>query len=192
MPVIYGEGKENAFRCLGSVVAEENPLTVPAASPKKGFLGIYRALYDYKSEEDGELCIQQGEILCVLEKSEGNEWWRAWKKGSSGKNTGGPSGLVPSNYIEKAVATHTARARYDNTSNSEVELAFPKEVQLEVFDISDPDWIVIGFDGEYGFAPLDYIKIAGVEEPSTFKRLRQAISHTTTEAQAAWRLAQNQ
>jgi hypothetical protein len=30
---------------------------------------------------------------------------------------------------------------------------------LEVFDTSDPDWILVGLDGEYGFAPANYIEV---------------------------------
>lgn len=40
---------------------------------------------------------------------------------------------------------------------------------LEVFDTSDPDWILVGFNGDYGFVPANYIDItdgAGNEQPS--------------------------
>lgn len=40
---------------------------------------------------------------------------------------------------------------------------------LEVFDTSDPDWILVGFNGDYGFVPANYIDMAdgaGNEQPS--------------------------
>lgn len=30
---------------------------------------------------------------------------------------------------------------------------------MEIFDTSDPDWILVGLDGEYGFAPANYIEL---------------------------------
>lgn len=35
---------------------------------------------------------------------------------------------------------------------------------MEVFDTSDPDWILVGLDGEYGFAPANYIEVGEAEE----------------------------
>lgn len=36
-----------------------------------------------------------------------------------------------------------------------------------MFDTSDPDWILVGLDGEYGFAPANYIETADEEVAST-------------------------
>jgi actin cytoskeleton-regulatory complex protein SLA1 len=65
-----------------------------------GFLGIYRALYDYTPQGEGELAIIEGDILYVLEKSGEDDWWRAKKK-ASGDDDDEPVGLIPSNYIEE-------------------------------------------------------------------------------------------
>jgi len=65
-----------------------------------GFLGIYRALYDYTPQGEGELPIIEGDILYVLEKSGEDDWWRAKKK-ASGDDDDEPVGLIPSNYIEE-------------------------------------------------------------------------------------------
>jgi hypothetical protein len=64
-----------------------------------GFLGVYRAIYDYAPQGDGELAIAEGDILYVLEKGE-DDWWKAKKK-ASGEDEEEPVGLIPSNYVEE-------------------------------------------------------------------------------------------
>lgn len=61
-----------------------------------------------------------------------------------------------------------ARALYDYTRQTDEELSFTEDAKLEVFDTSDPDWILVGLDGEYGFAPANYIELA-VEETSALE-----------------------
>jgi actin cytoskeleton-regulatory complex protein SLA1 len=62
---------------------------------------------------------------------------------------------------------HHARALYDYTRQTDEELSFTEDSELEVFDTSDPDWILVGLDGEYGFAPANYIELhEGDESPA--------------------------
>lgn len=72
-----------------------------------GFLGIYRALYNYTPQGEGELAISEGDVLYVLEKSGEDDWWRAKKK-ASGDDDDEPVGLVPNNYVEevRSAAAH--------------------------------------------------------------------------------------
>ncbi len=35
---------------------------------------------------------------------------------------------------------------------------------MDVFDASDPDWILVGHDGDYGFVPANYIELGDKEE----------------------------
>lgn len=65
-----------------------------------GFLGVYRAIYDYVPQGDQELAIQEGDLLYVLEKSTEDDWWKAKKK-APGEDDEEPVGLIPSNYIEE-------------------------------------------------------------------------------------------
>jgi len=65
-----------------------------------GFLGVYKALYDYAPQSDGELAITEGDLLFVLEKGGEDDWWRAKKK-ASGDDDDEPVGLIPNNYIEE-------------------------------------------------------------------------------------------
>ena len=64
-----------------------------------GFLGIYTALYDYQPQGEGELEIQEGELLFLLEKGE-DDWWKAKKKAADDEDEE-PVGLVPANYLEE-------------------------------------------------------------------------------------------
>ena len=66
-----------------------------------GFLGVYKAIYDYSPQGEGELTISEGDTLYVLEKSGEDDWWRAKKK-ASGDDEDEPVGLIPNNYIEEA------------------------------------------------------------------------------------------
>ena len=68
-----------------------------------GFLGVYRAIYDYVPQSEGELAITEGDLLFVLEKSGEDDWWRAKKK-ASGDDDDEPTGLIPNNYIEEVRA----------------------------------------------------------------------------------------
>lgn len=62
-----------------------------------------------------------------------------------------------------------ARALYEYTRQTDEELSFPEDAQLEVFDTSDPDWILVGHEKEYGFVPANYIEInaASITEQKT-------------------------
>lgn len=65
-----------------------------------GFLGVYRALYDYTPQSEGELQITEGDLLYLLEQSSEDDWWKVKKKASA-EDEEEPDGLVPSNYIEQ-------------------------------------------------------------------------------------------
>jgi len=67
-----------------------------------GFLGVYRALYDYAPQGEGELAISEGDLLYILEKSEEDDWWKAKKKAGPEEDEE-PVGLVPSNYVEEVL-----------------------------------------------------------------------------------------
>jgi actin cytoskeleton-regulatory complex protein SLA1 len=76
------------------------------------FLGIYRAIYDYHPQAEGELAIRDGDLLFVLEKSTDDDWWKAKKKAADDDEEE-PEGLIPYNYVEE-VRTEQATARADD------------------------------------------------------------------------------
>lgn len=65
-----------------------------------GFIGIYKAVYDYTPQAEGELQITEGDVLYVLEKSSDDDWWKAKKKATA-EDEEEPVGLIPNNYIEE-------------------------------------------------------------------------------------------
>ncbi|KAF2460142.1 hypothetical protein BDY21DRAFT_370018 [Lineolata rhizophorae] len=122
-----------------------------------GFLGVYKAVYDYSPRAENELAITEGDLLFVLEKSDDDDWWKAKKKADS-EDEEEPEGLVPNNYVEEAPPQGTARALYDYTRQTDEEISFTEDAVLDIYDTSDPDWTLVGFKGEYGFAPSNYIE----------------------------------
>lgn len=62
--------------------------------------------------------------------------------------------------VTQAEPSAHARALYDYTRQTDEEISFTEDSSLEVFDTSDPDWILVGHDGEYGFAPANYIEVS--------------------------------
>ncbi|KAI0873965.1 hypothetical protein GGS24DRAFT_517067 [Hypoxylon argillaceum] len=126
-----------------------------------GFLGIYRAIYDYSPQSEGELSISEGDLLCVVEKSKEDDWWKAKKKASVDEEDE-PVGLVPNNYVEEAKPVGQARSLYEYTRQTDEELSFPEDAPLRVYDASDPDWILVGFESDFGFVPANYIEMSDV------------------------------
>ncbi|OAA47159.1 hypothetical protein ISF_09532 [Cordyceps fumosorosea ARSEF 2679] len=123
-----------------------------------GFLGVYRALYDYQPQSEGELTISEGDLLYIIEKNDDDGWWKAKKKAGA-DDEDEPTGLVPHNYVETAPSLSQARAIYEYTRQTDEELSFHEDAVLDVFDTSDPDWILVGLDNEFGFVPANYINM---------------------------------
>ncbi|KAH8199049.1 hypothetical protein TruAng_006787 [Truncatella angustata] len=121
-----------------------------------GFLGVYQAIYDYEPQGEGELAIKEGDVLYLLEKDGDDDWWKAKKKANA-DDEDEPSGLIPNNYVEEAPIICQARALYDYTRQTDEEISFSEDAKLQVYDNSDPDWILVGTDGDFGFAPANYI-----------------------------------
>ncbi|KAL3465357.1 hypothetical protein BJX64DRAFT_253002 [Aspergillus heterothallicus] len=126
-----------------------------------GFIGVYTAIYDYHPQAQGELELREGDLLYILEKNNDDDWWKAKKKADR-DDEDEPEGLVPNNYVEEAKPTHTARALYDYTRQTDEEVSFSEEAALVVYDTSDPDWTLVGVNSDFGFAPSNYIEF--VEE----------------------------
>lgn len=69
------------------------------------FLGVYKAIYDYSPQGEGELAIEEGDLLFVLEKSDEDDWWKAKKKARSDEEEE-PEGLIPNNYVDEVGYSH--------------------------------------------------------------------------------------
>ncbi|KAL9112010.1 MAG: hypothetical protein Q9227_003630 [Pyrenula ochraceoflavens] len=125
-----------------------------------GFLGVYTAIYDYDPQGENELEIKDGELLYVLEKSDEDDWWKAKKRAAEDEDE--PVGLVPNNYVEEAKPIAEAKALYDYSRQTDEEVSFSEDAVLVVYDTSDPDWTLVGVDGDFGFAPSNYIETSDV------------------------------
>ncbi|ODH52541.1 hypothetical protein GX48_01321 [Paracoccidioides brasiliensis] len=123
-----------------------------------GFVGIYTAVYDYTPQAENELEINEGDLLYVLDKNSEDDWWKAKKKAAE-EDEEEPVGLVPNNYVEEARPTHKAKSLYDYARQTDEEVSFAEEVELLVYDASDPDWTLVGINNDFGFAPANYIEI---------------------------------
>ena len=85
------------------------------------FLSVCVALYQYVPRDDGELAIEEGELVYILEKSTEDDWWKATKKASGGERDD-PIGLIPQTYVEEASIEHNSLRDSANT-----ELARPNQ-----------------------------------------------------------------
>lgn len=68
-----------------------------------GFLGVYRAIYDYAPSAEGELAIGEGDLLYLLDKNDDDGWWKAKRKAGTDEEDE-PEGLIPKNYVEAVSA----------------------------------------------------------------------------------------
>lgn len=82
-----------------------------------GFLGVYKAVYDYVPQAAGELTIKDGDVLYVTEKNAEDDWWKAKKKASADDEEE-PEGLVPNNYVEEVGALDSVLALFRVASNT--------------------------------------------------------------------------
>jgi hypothetical protein len=64
-----------------------------------GFIGIYKAVYDYAPQSEGELQISEGDLLYILDKNSDDDWWKAKKKPTA-EDEDEPVGLIPNNNVE--------------------------------------------------------------------------------------------
>jgi hypothetical protein len=71
------------------------------------FISLCTALYDYHPQSEGELAIQEGELVYVVDKSSDDDWWKA-KKRAVGEDEEEPFGLIPNNYVQE-VSCHFTR-----------------------------------------------------------------------------------
>jgi hypothetical protein len=52
-----------------------------------------------------------------------------------------------------------AKALYDYDRQTDEELSFKEDAVLDVYDITDADWTLVGEGGRYGFAPANHIEL---------------------------------
>ena len=141
------------------------------------YIGVYKALYDYAAQAEEELNIKQNDLLYLLEKSDIDDWWKVKKRvvATGEEIVDEPSGLVPSTYIDEAPVIKTATALYDYDKQTEEELSFNENDKFNVFDLNDPDWILVGdlAKEKFGFVPSNYIQLDSTAEPAQHQQQQQ-------------------
>lgn len=128
------------------------------------YIGVYTVLYSYEAQTEEELSVEPNDILYLLEKSEVDDWWKVKKRilPVGDEEVDEPVGLVPSNYIEPAPTVKTCSALYDYTKQTEEELTFKEGDQFNVYDLNDPDWLLVGDSAtglQFGFIPSNYVQL---------------------------------
>ncbi|KAK7206041.1 actin cytoskeleton-regulatory complex protein sla1 [Myxozyma melibiosi] len=121
------------------------------------FLALCVAIYPYQAQSPQELSLAEGDVLYILDKNTEDDWWKA-KKRMVGAEEDEPVGLVPNNYVESLPVTGKARAMYDYDRQTDEEVTIKEDEILDVYDTSDPDWVLVGVRDEYGFAPSNYLE----------------------------------
>ncbi|OBA23142.1 hypothetical protein METBIDRAFT_29671 [Metschnikowia bicuspidata var. bicuspidata NRRL YB-4993] len=128
------------------------------ASP---YIGVYKAVYDYTATTEEELSIAAGDLLYLLQKSDIDDWWTAKKRllPQADLDVEEPTGLIPANYIEPAPAVGRCVVLYDYAKQTDEELSFLEGDAFDLYDLADPDWLLAGSDGVYGFIPSNYVRM---------------------------------
>lgn len=129
------------------------------------YIGVYKALYDYPAQAEEELTIQQDDLLYLLEKLDIDDWWKAKKRvlPVGDEEVEEPVGLVPANYIDVAPVVKQCRGLYDYDKQTEEELSFKEGDIFNIYDLNDPDWLLVGdaSNSNFGFIPANYIEQTG-------------------------------
>ena len=70
------------------------PLARPLSRTPSANIERFRVLYAFAKQQDGDLQMEKGDLLEVLDRSKG-DWWQARNLNS------GEMGMVPGNYLER-------------------------------------------------------------------------------------------
>lgn len=97
------------------------------------------------------------------------------------QNDPSESGVESTNHDSmQAQPVHNAKALYDYTRQTDEEVSFSEDVEILVYDTSDPDWTLVGVKDDYGFAPANYIEILEDVAPTPAGIPPSASSRTRT------------
>ncbi|KAG0052999.1 actin organization and endocytosis protein [Gryganskiella cystojenkinii] len=119
-----------------------------------------RALFPYAAQNVGELSVDLGDVVEVLEKPD-PQWWRV-------QSVTGAIGMLPATYLEDYVEGQapvvemplsTAKALYAYTGQSAEELSVELGAVVEVMGKPDPQWWrAKDMHGNSGMVPAAYLE----------------------------------
>ncbi|KAI9218980.1 hypothetical protein BC828DRAFT_387198 [Blastocladiella britannica] len=144
-----------------AAAAAAAPSPFASAAPSPSVLYMATAQYAYEATNAEEMDLAEFDRIEVLEVDD--EWGRGRKAGST------IEGWFPMSYIkqgaqkESAAADTAASARgmmlYDYTATASDELTVNADVHVDILDdATDPDWWLVGVNGERGLVPANYVE----------------------------------
>ena len=164
--------KGDEFRII-STGGGDRWLAYSQSTDKKGYIHsdyvteaypIHTALHSYKSRTDEDLSFEKGDLLCIINDSDG-DWWFARSKRM------GKEGYVPSNYLTSSVVEKVTTkdgtypvyvAKCDFESCSEDVLSFKKGDEFGIIRAGEGGkWLAYSQStGEKGYVYSDYLTAA--------------------------------
>ncbi|KAF9920531.1 actin organization and endocytosis protein [Linnemannia zychae] len=143
----------------------ENNLTTKGWFPKAYVQQIEekfkaRALYAYAGQNEGELSVERGDIVDILEKHD-PQWWKAQASSNA-------IGMLPVTYLEEYIEGQPlpeelpigkAQVLYTYAGESSEELSVEVGEMVDLMDKPDPLWWRVKNDqGRMGMLPSAYLK----------------------------------
>ncbi|TFK55671.1 hypothetical protein OE88DRAFT_1652089 [Heliocybe sulcata] len=121
------------------------------------YLAVLKASYDYEPQAEDEIEVKEDQLLFLLEKTD-DDWWRVKCK-SDNPDEEGPTGLVPSAYVEEAEQVGTVKALYDYEPQAPGELNMKEDEVLILFAKEEDWWLVQSkSEGGVGYVPATYVE----------------------------------
>lgn len=163
---VGGEKPEQPFKIITesedipklSDAPRPSPLSAPV-NPDPIY-PLYKAIFDYSSENDEDLNFRKGDFLYILNRDEG-DWWYA-----KAKHTG-QEGYIPKNYIKKPRTPKPDvdiskcplyLAKYDLSTTEDKYLSFKKGDLLYIINTDGGNWWYARSNaGQEGYIPNNYI-----------------------------------
>jgi len=111
------------------------------------------AIYSYEAKDDGEMDMDEGEIITLIEKDDSG-WW-------VGRNQKGQVGTFPSNFVETVEITEinkNFRAKYNYDADEDGELNIKEGETLFVYTETDGWYFGKNEDGDEGNFPSNYVE----------------------------------
>ncbi|CAG8450773.1 5257_t:CDS:10 [Paraglomus occultum] len=131
------------------------------------YVNICIALYDYDAQNEDELSFKEDDVLYILDNDD-EEWWKAKlkiPKDANGEDEEeGPIGVIPCNYVQEAECSAIVKALYDYEAQTEDELSFSEDAILYLYENDDPDWYLVKYNDQFGYAPANYLEETSLEE----------------------------
>ncbi|KAF9965835.1 hypothetical protein BGZ70_003982, partial [Mortierella alpina] len=119
-----------------------------------------KVLFAYAAQNEGELSVQRGDIVEVMEKPD-PQWWRA-------QSASGQTGVLPATYLEEyiegqapLVETPIAKAKvlYTYAGQTDEELSVDVGEEVDIMEKPDPLWWrVKSSRGDIGMLPATYLE----------------------------------